>query len=483
MSNLHPFTCYFCNEKIENETQTGHTSLCSKVLIPCPHKCGSYIERANLPKHLLECQNNIDRNYSNNNIRKSVNFDLMAKSPASNTHSTNSLGRKDVQQLSAYKNEISKLQKRISELETSSTLQNGTKDSLQSAIKEHTRSIEKLNYVLNYLNEWKKKTDNKIESFRESSKSIEFLKQESAKQLIYIQERLVHLQNLEMDLSLFKNATYEEQARAKKTEIELTRNLEEIRMTFNKQIESFENMWRQQNERFQNTIKSMDDFNDGMSELRAKLAGLVFDLRAVSQISSEASEKVEIIERDFNLMRQEVNQLKVNQEILEDLTSNDNLTFQRLIWRITEIESKLKRAKESDIVLKSSIFYTHQFGYKIRVFLYINGLKKWKDRYALACVHVLKGEYDPLLAWPCIIEGNIVLRDQSDNTSQKKDFSKYIKTKRSQGDEDEDEPQESSSTYIFIPHSVLFKENYMKNDSIYLDISMHDNRFKHETNL
>lgn len=171
----------------------------------------------------------------------------------------------------------------------------------------------------------------------------------------------------------------------------------------------------------------------------------MFDFRAVSQISSETAEKVEILERDFNIVRQEVNQLKINMEILEgkhnynlnncymsmiaDLSSDDNTKCQRLIWRITDVESKLKRAKENDIVLKSPIFYTHEYGYKIRVkfcrrhqnkltgfinsqvLLYINGLKKWKDRYALACLHVLKGEYDPLLEWPCLIEGYITLRD------------------------------------------------------------------------
>lgn len=63
-----------------------------------------------------------------------------------------------------------------------------------------------------------------------------------------------------------------------------------------------------------------------------------------------------------------------------------------------------------------------------------------------------------------------------------KNFSKYIKTKRASGDEEEDEPQESSSTYIFIPHSVLFKDNFVKDDMFFLDISIDDN-LKYETSL
>lgn len=43
--------------------------------------------------------------------------------------------------------------------------------------------------------------------------------------------------------------------------------------------------------------------------------------------------------------------------------------------------------------------------------MYINGLKKWKDRYCLLCIHVLKGEYDILLKWPCTIEGTVTVRN------------------------------------------------------------------------
>lgn len=48
-----------------------------------------------------------------------------------------------------------------------------------------------------------------------------------------------------------------------------------------------------------------------------KLLGLIFDLRAVSQISSEAAEKIEILERDFYVIKQDINQMKINMEILE----------------------------------------------------------------------------------------------------------------------------------------------------------------------
>lgn len=35
----------------------GHLATCGSVLEPCPHKCGSYIQRNMITKHLQECVN------------------------------------------------------------------------------------------------------------------------------------------------------------------------------------------------------------------------------------------------------------------------------------------------------------------------------------------------------------------------------------------------------------------------------------------
>uniref|UniRef100_V5I6Y3 TNF receptor-associated factor 1 n=3 Tax=Anoplophora glabripennis TaxID=217634 RepID=V5I6Y3_ANOGL len=113
--------------------------------------------------------------------------------------------------------------------------------------------------------------------------------------------------------------------------------------------------------------------------------------------------------------------------------------------------------------------------------MYLNGMKKWKDRYALLCIHVLKGEYDMLLKWPCHIEGTIILRDL-ENIDKPKPFSKYITAKRQQSDEENEEPQESSSTFIFIPHSTLLKGNFVKEDTLFIEVKIIQNA-KLETSL
>lgn len=65
---------------------------------------------------------------------------------------------------------------------------------------------------------------------------------------------------------------------------------------------------------------------------------------------------------------------------------------------------------------------------------------------------------------------------------QPKPFSKYITAKRQQGDEENDEPQESSSTFIFIPHSTLLKPSFVNEDTLFIEIKILQSS-KQETSL
>lgn len=58
-----------------------------------------------------------------------------------------------------------------------------------------------------------------------------------------------------------------------------------------------------------------------------------------------------------------------------------------------------------------------------QIILYLNGMKKWKGRYALLSLHVMKGEYDLMLKWPCHIEGNVTLRDLENSDEEQVAYS------------------------------------------------------------
>ncbi|KAK9886946.1 hypothetical protein WA026_019203 [Henosepilachna vigintioctopunctata] len=228
---------------------------------------------------------------------------------------------------------------------------------------------------------------------------------------------------------------------------------------------------------------SISGLQQSISEQTAKLTAINFDVKALTRISTEAVEKLEIQEKNIEDLTKEMSQIKVNLEILEEKPETMNVMIGRLLWKITNVEARMSKAKENGMVLQSPIFFTHEFGYKIRGLLYLNGLNKWRDRYSLLCLQVMKGEYDMTLKWPCNIEGSVTLRDVQ-NHDEPKNFSKFISAKHQKPDEENEDPQESSSTYIFIPHRILQKPSYLKEDTIFIDLQI--NRCREsakETNL
>lgn len=66
---------------------------------------------------------------------------------------------------------------------------------------------------------------------------------------------------------------------------------------------------------------------------------------------------------------------------------------------------------------------------------------------------------------------------------QPKDYKKFITAKRNSGGEENEDPQESSAQYIFIPHTTLTKSNYLKDDTVFLEIKVNPSKRKEETNL
>lgn len=51
-------------------------------------------------------------------------------------------------------------------------------------------------------------------------------------------------------------------------------------------------------------------------------------------------------------------------------------------------------------------------------------------------------------------------------------ISKHIVAKRLYGDEENEEPDENSSQYVFIPHSALLKERYIREDSLFVEMKV-----------
>ncbi|XP_018573260.1 TNF receptor-associated factor 5 isoform X1 [Anoplophora glabripennis] len=483
------FTCYFCNKTIENETEMGHTTVCGSVLVPCPNKCGAYVPRMDFNKHKRECINRITKSMPRlSPLNDEVGFRTnMPTTTSSLERQTNGHPQKPPTKINE---EMFKLSRKVADLEK--YLQNQARSQTQNSPQSYgdlrnnqvqqNMEIEKVKYQQKITIDWKKNIETQIYSLRQSISIFQNSKKDTDIHWITVQDRLMVLDKIQMELSYLKDTIFKEQNYNRQSTNNLLQDINGIKDLVNQEHISAASVFNDHQVALESLRRDSDDFKKAFEEQRNKFTNIVFDLRAASQIASEAAEKIEILERDFGEIKKEINQIKLDMEILEGLSSSEGTgSYGRLIWKVTEVEAKMQRAKDFDSVVKSPVFYTHEYGYKIRILMYLNGMKKWKDRYALLCIHVLKGEYDMLLKWPCHIEGTIILRDL-ENIDKPKPFSKYITAKRQQSDEENEEPQESSSTFIFIPHSTLLKGNFVKEDTLFIEVKIIQNA-KLETSL
>ncbi|KAG5896562.1 hypothetical protein JTB14_010391 [Gonioctena quinquepunctata] len=483
------FTCYFCNKIIEKETAVGHTAMCGNVLIPCPNNCGSYIPRVGLKKHQGEC---VNRTTKSPQRIPNPNENYM-RNPQSSSQTSASLGRNGMTRSDPrLLEDIHKLSKKLSDLEgiykyvqnnSKSPVPNQNLDTLKNNLIQLNLDMEKLKYQSKLAFDWRNSTETALNNIKQSLSSVNNTRRETESQFAGLQNRLTMLEKMLDQLNYLKDSFYREQAYNRQVDMNAEQNFADLKSHFAQEnvltlailndLKDTTGILQEEVQRTKNTLE----------EQSAKFTNVIFDLRAASQIASEATEKLEIHDREFAEMRKDLNQLKLDMEILEGLSSSNDTACRpgRLLWKVTDVETKMMKAKEFGSVAKSPVFYTHDYGYRIRILMYMNGLKKWKDRYALLCIHVLRGDYDMLLRWPCHIEGTVTIRNLED-IDKAKQFSKYITAKRHSGDEESEEPQESSSSFIFIPHSTLMKASHVKDDTLFIDVKIQQNG-KLETSL
>ncbi|XP_008191601.1 chromosomal replication initiator protein DnaA isoform X2 [Tribolium castaneum] len=344
-----PFTCYFCHEKIENETEMGHTSVCGNVLIPCPNKCGSYVPRMEMPLHKKECLNRPSRSMT----RLTTTTDCLETYEDGITSRTNNGSIREL--IERLQHDFHKLSTRLANYEVAS----GSPKSKQE--------LNKLQYQTQLLFEWKKAADFKLDTLTQSLNSLEKSRNESEYHWMGLQQKLMNFDKLQMDINLATESFLKEQNYNRQANLEFAKNLDEFKDLFEQENVTFSHLWADQKRSISDIQADINSLKHNFEEMKAKQVSVVFDIKTISQIASETAEKFELQEREFTKFRQQFEQMKLDLEILENLASCDGRTSPgHLLWKIADFEDKMSKAKDCNTVLKSPIFYTHNYGYKIR---------------------------------------------------------------------------------------------------------------------
>uniref|UniRef100_A0A182K2V3 MATH domain-containing protein n=1 Tax=Anopheles christyi TaxID=43041 RepID=A0A182K2V3_9DIPT len=156
----------------------------------------------------------------------------------------------------------------------------------------------------------------------------------------------------------------------------------------------------------------------------------------------------------------------------EELQSNMLLATNRctpasenghIIWRIENFAQRFQHSKELETMMKGPIFTNQPYGYMLQAEASLFGIGTWRGRNLIAGLTILPGPYDALLEWPARLTATICLRDQATNPCEAQHVYKPIVAKV-KGHKDK------NKHYVYIPHDVLYANNYVKQDTLFLEV-------------
>ena len=85
------------------------------------------------------------------------------------------------------------------------------------------------------------------------------------------------------------------------------------------------------------------------------------------------------------------------------------------IWRVENYRQGRQRAIDGRLTeLHSPAFYTSLYGYRFCMRINLNGVDSGVGKHVALFVHMMQGEYDPILEWPFTGRIALSILDQSD---------------------------------------------------------------------
>ncbi|XP_055913416.1 TNF receptor-associated factor 3 [Eupeodes corollae] len=442
-------SCYFCNEWLESQTFKEHLIHCGQVLEPCPNGCSAYIQRKKMRSHLRDCPKVSMRTLSSSSISNGLEGGAM--------ESRIEMLEQDISALRSVLNE--EIRQRLHLITDVGSLrkQNQVSDEWNQETDQIMTQLQKL------INQESELRVNAIEECHNDFRYCYDLSQTLKTEL---ESSINELEKEIADLSM---ETKKAQNRLTETIIKLDESImeqENIFKTKFKQLELFVH-------ELSNDLKTHFVTN---SEVTTKQAKMDFEIKNMKHIVCETEDKCEKLEKlvkdvdkALHHTLQSLSDLEVNLMSQYKMYSIQNFKG-HLLWRISDFQKKFDEAKQHDTVLQSAIFCNKSYGYTLRVELYLNGKGSWKGRNIIACLNVIPGEYDPLLPWPCKLQADVLIRDQNPDPTGAQDYVKTVVVRRKS-----DEFQ--SNQFFYIPHKILGNRNYVKDDTLFLEIYVHKNKY------
>ncbi|XP_012151452.1 uncharacterized protein LOC105663926 [Megachile rotundata] len=447
--------CYFCNEFLEEKYLFDHVKHCGLVLEECPRKCGVYVPRKNMDEHRRLCCT--DAAAGNSQAKEIQDFAWRNK-----IFSALMLLRAVVNN---EEKERKHVQDNVSQCFKLLRAQQASIDTLRLQITRMAEESQQYNVTLNQrLNELALTRDN-----TEQRTSLSF--QHISEQLKLLHGELTDEQNkhedvfgnwyLELkDLKAFLAGESAHMSKMWQEQQELIHDLKlelEMRCKNSKELAAQQKLLTEKIDALEEEVQKQSTL---ISNQKSIVKGLKF------QMKENLKYLEELIDENSRLKVTEHIECRCEHEYFDQYSSNG-----RLLWRIDRYKEKMTDAKENDCALYSPKFLNKEYGYTLRLELFLNGIGQWKDRHIIGCLRVETGKWDPLLDWPCILKATVTLRNQENPANDVKKIVKAV----GQDKTNSTDITKESGIYMFIPHTTLTRySGYVKDDVLFLDIQVKD---------
>ncbi|KAL3266702.1 hypothetical protein HHI36_010864 [Cryptolaemus montrouzieri] len=295
-SNSRLFVCYFCNREIKGETELGHTAVCGSVLIPCPNKCGVYTPRSDVASHCQKCPNKMTKR--KNLMQSSLNSSTISIPDANSNNSqwSTSVPKTDI----AIVGELKSLQNRCSIVEqylNNLSIFNKNKTFVDS------KEVDRLIIQMRILEEWRDIVNLKLENIRQQITQQELIKSETKDNWSKLRQYLLVFEKFKIDVSNIKETISREQNLNKQQYAEWNQKLTSLKQNMDEQTSLLMSLLKANEANISKIMNSISEMQKPLEELSSKFIALNFDVKALTRISTDAVERLEMQQRDFDAIK------------------------------------------------------------------------------------------------------------------------------------------------------------------------------------
>lgn len=233
----------------------------------------------------------------------------------------------------------------------------------------------------------------------------------------------------------------------------------------------------------------------------ARSVGELKDQFEKERTQRNMDEKLERNQNDINEIRENVKQKerelvkrvdelseKIDHFLLEHPIANgskdvqENMGSGGYLWTIHNFSRRLQRIQsgKAEDPIRSEPFYTGSPGYKLCVWIYLNGRGKSLGKAVSVYGRVTAGEFDPILKWPVRPQYTFTVFEQNSSSIERRDIVRTrrlheIKREQSAKGGGIARPQTDERSIIigfddFVTHKELHSRGFLKDDVIFLKV-------------